>query len=66
MEVLGLVGKKGSEHKCSECSRGRNIVNKNLFLPELIVGSFTKAPHGQARLLGYNSVVNIIKAHVVL
>ena len=46
-EVLGLVGKEGSKHKCSELPQGGNIVNRNLFLPALIVGSFTKAPHGR-------------------
>ena len=49
-EVLGLMEKEGSEHKCSErpLPQGWNIVNKDLFLPTLIVWSFTKAPRGWA------------------
>ena len=40
--MLGLVGKEGSEMRCSKLSQGWNVVNKDLFLPALIVGSYTK------------------------
>ena len=57
-EVLGLVGKQGSEQKCCECPQRWNIVNKGLFLPMLIIGSGTKPPRGQSRLLGYKRTYN--------
>ena len=44
-EVLGLTGEQGSELNCSQAPQGWNIVNKDLFLLLLIVGSYTKAPH---------------------
>ena len=47
-EVLGLVGKEDSKHKCSEPHQGWTIVNKDTFLPALVVGSFIKVPHGHA------------------
>ena len=37
-EVLGLMGKKGSELRCSELSQGWTVLNKDLLLPALIVG----------------------------
>lgn len=40
-EVVGLLGKEGSELRCSEPSQGWNAVNKALLLPALIVGSYT-------------------------
>ena len=43
-EVLGVVGKKGSELRCFKLSQGWNVVNKDLLLPALIVRSFPKAP----------------------
>ena len=46
--MLGFMGKEGSEVKYSKSSQGWNIVNKDLFLPALIVGSFTKVPLGWA------------------
>ena len=48
--MLGLVGKEGSEPKWSETIQGWNIVNKDLFLSALIVGSFTRAPRDRAPL----------------
>ena len=41
--MLGLVGKEDSELRCSKFSQGRNVVNKDSFLPPLIAGLFTKA-----------------------
>ena len=38
--MLGLVGKQ-----VSELPQGWNIVNKNVFLPILIVESYTKVPN---------------------
>ena len=45
MEVQGLVGKLGSELRCSRLPQGQNVVNKDLFLPALIVESFIKVTH---------------------
>ena len=42
-EVLGLMGKESSGLRFSKLSQGWNIVNKDLFLPALIVGSYSKA-----------------------
>ena len=60
-KVLGLMEKEGSELSCSkqfskqgrkhECSRipqGCNVVNKDLILPVLIVGSHTKMIYERA------------------
>ena len=47
-EVLGLMGKWGSKLKCSHPSQDWSIVNKDLFLPALIVGPFTKVTRGWA------------------
>ena len=47
--MLALVGKEGSELRYSEPLQGWNVVNKDLFLPALLIGSFTKAPHGRPR-----------------
>lgn len=46
--MQGLVGKEHSKHTCSEPPQGWNIVNIDLFLLALVVGSFTEAPRGQA------------------
>ena len=42
-EVLGAMGKEGSELRCPEPPQGWNVVNKGLLLPALIVGSFLQA-----------------------
>ena len=47
-EALHLVGNEGSELKRSQSPHGWNTANEDLFLPILIVGSGTKAPHEQA------------------
>ena len=44
--------KELSQLRCSEPSQGWNIVNEDLLLPALIVGSFTNVPHGQAPVCG--------------
>ena len=60
--MLGLVGKEGSKLRYSEQPQGWNVVKKDLLLPALIVGPFTKAPYGWAlvcsvlRLLSNNSI----------
>ena len=43
--MLGLLGKEGSEVRCSDLPQGWNVVNKDMLLPTLIVRSFTKATH---------------------
>lgn len=52
--MLGLVGKEGPELRCSEHPQGWNVVNTDLFLLSLIVGSFTKVTHGRAGVLVYS------------
>ena len=52
-EVLGLVGKQ-----VSELPQGWNIVNKNVFLPILIVESYTKVPNEWAPV---DSVYKVIQ-----
>ena len=47
-EVLGLVGEEGSEQECSQRPQGWNPVNKSQFPSTHIVGSYVKAPGGQA------------------
>ena len=42
--MLGLMGTEGFELRCSKLSQGWNVINKDIPLPALIVGSFTKAP----------------------
>ena len=42
--MLGLREEQGSECKCSQHPQDWNIINKNLFLSILIVGSYTKVP----------------------
>ena len=46
--MLGLMGKVGSEQRCSKLSQGWNVVNKDLFLPALIAGSYTNMPRERA------------------
>ena len=48
--MLGLREEEGSKRQCSQPSQGWNIVNESLFLPALIVGSFTKVPSEWARI----------------
>ena len=47
-EALGLMGRLGWELRCSKLSQGWNVVNKDPFLPALMVGSFTEAARGWA------------------
>lgn len=58
--MLHLVGKEGSENKCSEPHphQGWNVVNKNMFLPIQIVGSFIKASHGRAHVCSVTGSVH--------
>ena len=42
--MLGLMGKEGSKLRCSNLSQGWNDVNKDLFLPALIVGHSPRYP----------------------
>lgn len=37
-DVLNLMGKKGSELRCSECSQDWNVLDKDLLPAALIVG----------------------------
>lgn len=55
--MLGLAEKEGSElsfskwgkeHECSWLPQGWNVVNKDLLLPVLIVGSYTKTTYERA------------------
>ena len=43
--MLGLMKQLGSERGYSKSHQGWNVINKDLFLPALIVGSYTKATH---------------------
>ena len=48
LEVLSLLEKEGSEHECSPSPQGWDIGNKDLLLPALIVGFYTRATCGWA------------------
>ena len=53
--MLGLLENRAQSMRRSKHRpppQGWNVVNKDLLLPALIVGSFTKASHGRASLLG--------------
>ena len=58
LSLLGSKGRAGSQeeqgsgHQCSQPLQGWNLVNKNLFLSTLMVGSHTKLPREWARLFG--------------
>ena len=58
-EVLGLMGKEGSDLRCSEHPQGWNVLNKDLPHATLTVPSLTKATCGQpqsARLVLVSSI----------
>lgn len=57
-EGLGLMGEQGSELKYPQHPESWNTVNKDLFLPVLIVGPYTKAPCQWAAVCLVTIVVN--------